>query len=335
MYIAMIIDCSFYQKHLYLILIATVLSLALVLIFGHTEGGGRRWIRFGLFAIQPAEFAKLTMIIFVSDFIAGNQKRKVEISKFLQKFIFSFFCLVGGLIIFENDLGTIILIFIVCAAMLIHSGIIKFAIKNLVSLFKIFVITALSIAILFYTTIWMLSYRKGRIEAFVGLLSNIFNIEYIFADKSRYIYQIKQSISAIGSGGIFGKGLGGGDISSLGFLSQASNDFAFASIGEQFGFVGSIIFISIYMLLFFKMNKLSKKIPSLFSKYLCLGITYAIVFQALLNMFVTAGIAPTKGITLPFVSYGGSSLLMCMISAGILINLSQYETNSGNKKWRR
>jgi cell division protein FtsW len=203
----------------------------------------------------------------------------------------------------EPDLGTPILIAGVCFAMLFCAGI----------KMKAVLASGIGASLLIAEEIIRKPYRLTRFKDYIASFTNI--------DASSY--QVKQSLNALGSGGIFGKGPGKSEMKLM-FLPEAHTDFIFPIIGEELGFMGSCAVIVFFIYLFLKGIKMSKNMPDTFSQYLCLGITFIIVFQAIINLSVATGIFPAKGLPLPFISFGGTSLVITMAAAGILINLSQY-----------
>lgn len=297
-----LINYKFYKKNSKIIYFVTLISVILVLFIGTSKLGAKRWINIKGFSIQPSEFSKLSIIITLSEFIS---RKKNIIKKYKGLIAPTIIILLMILpIMLEPDLGTPILIVTVCFAMLFCAEI------------KINTILMIIIALVLFIIeeIFRKPYRLIRLKDYISSLLNI----------NASSYQIKQSLNAFGSGGLFGKGLGKSLIKIM-YLPEAHSDFIFPIIGEELGLLGTSIVSLFFLYLFFKGMKMSKTMPDVFSSFLCLGITFLIVFQAFINMAVTTGIFPTKGLPLPFISSGGTALIINMISAGILINLSQYE----------
>jgi cell division protein FtsW len=296
-----LIDYKFYQKYAKLIYFFTLLSVILVLFVGVSRLGAKRWLPISFFTIQPSEIAKISMIIILADFIS---RKKRLIDKWAGLFAPSVFVLLMLVpIALEPDLGTPILIAGVCFAMLFYAGI------NI----KAVLLGIASIILLIVEEILRKPYRLVRFKSYLASFINI--------DASAY--QVKQSLNALGSGGFFGKGFGKSEMKLM-YLPEVHTDFIFPIIGEELGFIGASTVIAFYMYIFFKGLKISKHMPDTFAKYLCLGITFLIVFQAIINLSVTTGLFPAKGLPLPFISFGGTSLVINMACIGILINLSQY-----------
>jgi cell division protein FtsW len=306
---AFLINYKFYQKYALQICFVAFIALIAVLIFGHSNYGATRWLKIGFLTIQPSEFAKMAMVIYMAEFIA---RKKTDIEKLSSAIIAP--CIILGIIcipiLLEKDLGTAVLIAAVCLTMLFCAG----AKIKAISIGAAVCLSAALCAIMFT------SYRRLRL---VRYLKSIIDIDEILKDSDGKYYQIKQSINALGSGGFWGKGIGSGELK-LGYLTQSENDFIFSIIGEEFGFVGAVTVVALFLFIFFKGMKISENMPDFFSKYLCLGLTLTLVFQALVNMLVSVGLFPTKGITLPFISYGGTSFVVSIMMSGILINLSHY-----------
>ncbi|MDR0915439.1 MAG: putative lipid II flippase FtsW [Endomicrobium sp.] len=298
-----IINYKVYQKFTKQIFIFTLFLVVAVLFVGKVHLGAKRWLEIWYITLQPSELAKIAVIISVADFIS---RKKILLNTY--KGLIAPIILITVMIIpiiLEPDLGTPLLILLVSIIMLFCAGI------------KIQSILIGIISALCFVCIEIINkpYRLLRVKNY---LTSFANIDYAS-------YQLKQSLNALGSGGLFGKGLGKSTMKLL-YLPEAHSDFIFPIIGEELGLVGTLIVISFFLYLFIKGIKMSDRMPDMFSSYLCLGITLLIVFQALINFFVTTGILPTKGLPLPFISSGGTSLIINMIAIGILINLSQYQS---------
>jgi cell division protein FtsW len=298
-----VINYKIYQKLNRKFFIFTLFLVILVLFIGKVHLGAKRWIEIWYITLQPSELAKLSIIITVSDFISRKKSLLKTYKGLIAPVIFIAVMLIP--IILEPDLGTPLLILVVSITMLFCAG-----------------ITIQSILISIISTVGFCCieiikkpYRLFRLKNYIVSLSNI--------DQSSY--QLKQSLNALGSGGLFGKGLGKSTIKLL-YLPEAHSDFIFPIIGEELGLIGTVTVVSFFLYLLIKGIKISARMPDIFSSYLCLGLTLLIVFQAFINFFVTTGIFPTKGLPLPFISSGGTSLIINMIAIGIIINLSQYKS---------
>ena len=297
------IDYHFYRKYANIILALSVLLLIIVLIpgIGSLKNGARSWIKIGPFGLQPSEFAKLGMIIFLAKYLANNQKNLSSI----KKGVFPILLIIGiifGLIMLEPDFGSAMVMMLALMIIIFISGV-KPSFFTSLGLLGILGITGLII---------IAPYRLKRIISFLNPWS----------DPLGSGYQIIQSLYAIGPGGLFGLGFGN-SIQKQFYLPEPQTDFIFSIISEEFGFLGVLIVTSFFAFIFYFILKISFKQKELFAKYLSFGLGIQIIVQALLNLCVVVGLIPVTGVTLPFLSYGGSSLLVSMISIGIILNVSK------------
>jgi cell division protein FtsW len=298
---AFLIDYRFYKKYAKIIYILSWISVVAVLFLGVSRLGAKRWLNFGFFNIQPSEFAKIAVIIIIAGFISRKKVMIETLKGLIAPLAMILFMLLP--IALEPDLGTPILIAAVCFAMLFCAGL----------PIKVVLLSGMAGGLLIAEEIARKPYRITRFHDYLASFINI----------DAASYQVRQSLNALGSGGLFGRGLGKSEMKLM-YLPEAHTDFIFPIIGEELGFLGACVVISFFIYLFFKGIKMSKHMPDVFSEYLCLGITFVIVFQAIINLSVATGVFPAKGLPLPFISFGGTSLAISMAAAGILINLSQY-----------
>ena len=280
------------------------LLLILVLIpgIGTVRNGSRSWFGIGGFGVQPSEFAKLGMIIFTSKYLAFNEKALKDIKKGVLP-ILGVLMLVFGLIMLQPDFGTGVIIVISIIALLFVSGVkmgffIKMGFLGLLGVVGLII---------------MAPYRMKRIVSFLNPWS----------DPLGSGFQIIQSLYAIGPGGLLGLGLGN-SIQKHFYLPEPQTDFIFAIISEEFGFVGVLIVASLFLIIIYRGFRIAIHCENKFGKYLAFGITFQLAFKELLNLMVVVGLIPVTGVTLPFLSYGGSSLLITMLSMSILLNISKY-----------
>lgn len=280
------------------------LLLILVLIpgIGSVRNGSRSWFGIGGFGIQPSEFAKLGMIIFTSKYLAYNEKILKNIKSGVLP-ILVVLILVFGLIMLQPDFGTGIIIVISIIGLLFVSGV------NMSFFIKIGILGMIGIVVL----IIVAPYRMERIISFLNP----------WTDPLGSGFQIIQSLYAIGPGGLLGLGFGN-SIQKHFYLPEPQTDFIFSIISEEFGFMGVLIVSSLFILIIYRGFRISKNCENRFGKYLAFGISFQLAFQTLLNLMVVVGLIPVTGVTLPFLSYGGSSLLITMISMSILLNISKY-----------
>ena len=296
------LDLNFIKKRANLILGVCFLLLILVLIpgIGSVRNGSRSWFGIGGFGIQPSEFAKLGLIIFVSKYLSKHQKEMKDVKGALP--IFLVVGLFFLLIMLEPDFGTAMVLALTLVALIFASGLkISFFIK--LGVLGLIGIVALIIAA---------PYRMARIVSFLNPWS----------DPLGSGYQIIQSLYAIGPGGILGQGFLSSRQKHF-YLPEPQTDFIFSIISEEFGFLGVLIVCGFFFFLFYRMLKIALRSNDLFQKYLALGLGLLIFIQASLNLAVVVGLIPVTGVTLPFFSYGGSSLLISMISVGLVLNVSR------------
>lgn len=296
------IDYKLYKKHANKILLICAILLLLVLIpgVGTLRNGSRSWFKIGPFGLQPSELAKLGLIIFTSKYLEKNNSEIKNVYKgVLPLFlvIFMFF----ALIMLEPDFGSGMVIVMSLMIILFISGV-KLSFFGVLFALGLIGITGLII---------IAPYRLKRIISFLNPWS----------DPLGSGYQIIQSLYAIGPGGLLGLGFGN-SVQKQFYLPEPQTDFIFAIISEEFGIFGVISVTFLFAIMFYLIMKISIKCNNLFGKYLSFGLGMQIMLQALLNLCVVVGLIPVTGVTLPFFSYGGSSLLVSMISIGIILSIS-------------
>jgi len=297
------IDYHFYQKKANFILFCCALLLILVLIpgIGMVRNGSRSWFSLGPIGVQPSEFAKVGLIIFVSKYLAKNQKSLDNIKKGLLP-LFLVILLFFALIILEPDFGSAMVLVLNLILMIFASGV-KISFFASLGVLGLIGIAGLII---------IAPYRVKRIVSFLNPWS----------DPLGSGFQIIQSLYAIGPAGILGLGYGN-SIQKQFYLPEPQTDFIFAILCEEFGLIGAFVVAFMFAYLFYLTIKVSLKQVDSFAKYLSLGLGMQIILQASLNLCVVVGLIPVTGVTLPFFSYGGSSLLISMISIGILLNIGK------------
>ena len=294
------IDYHLYQKYSHLILIGSFLLLILVLIpgIGIVRGGSRSWFNLGLFALQPSEIFKIALIIYVSDYISHHYHQMKKLRYCLKPLI------VMGLgfllIMLQPDFGSG---FVMCCSILVMIILTPFPFR-----YVVFLGCAGVIAIVLM--ILSAPYRLKRIIAFLNP----------FQDPLGSGFQMIQSLYAIGPGGILGVGFDQ-SIQKHFYLPEPQTDFIFAIYLEEFGFIGGVLFILLYAYLFITCFNFSKECDDLFGSFLIIGITSMIGIQTMINLGVVVGLFPVTGVTLPLMSYGGTSLLVTLIEIGIMYNI--------------
>src|SRR5262249_11361883 len=264
--------------------------------------GARRWIKFRGFSMQPSEIAKLSLAMFLARFL---ERRAGEETSFWRTILPCFLVLgvVAGLVAKEPDLGTALMLAIICFTVCFTAGMRP---KHLAY--------AMVPALLYVGEMLIFTpFRLKRLSAFIDP----------WADAQGTGYQVVQSLIAVGSGGTHGLGFAQGRQKLL-FLPFAHSDFIFAVVGEELGLVGALIIVFVFAIFLWRGMRAALRAPDPFGMLLGIGIVVGIVSQALLNISVVLALVPTKGIPLPFISYGGSSIVPTLAGVGILLNISQY-----------
>lgn len=274
----------------------------LVAVFAFPEiNGARRWIRMGPFSIQPSEIAKIALPVFLAYFLTRNQDRVGEIKSTVIPCLGALI-LMGGLIFIEPDLGTTIVLCAIFASVYFAAG---------AKLLHIATVAA-AMVVMALAAVLMAPWRVERLMAFLDP----------FAHSDDAGYQVVQSLYAIGSGGIFGEGFAKGQ-QKLFYLPYPYSDFIFSVVGEELGLVGTLAVVIAFGLLLWRGARAAVKSPDRFGMLLGVGLITGIIVQALFNISVVTSLLPAKGIPLPFISYGGSSVLVTMAAVGILLNISR------------
>ncbi|NUR55524.1 MAG: putative lipid II flippase FtsW [Acidobacteria bacterium] len=301
--IVMRIDYRHYRQPIVIWSALGIVALALVaVLFGPRINGARRWFGVAGVGLQPSELAKLAVIFFVAAVLERRMERIDELTYSLLPIAI----VVGGvvgLILLQPDLGTALSILVIASAMVFAAGINYRYIAGLVLL-------SLPAA---YIVLVSADYRRRRLTAFLNP----------WEDPLGDGFQVIQSLIAVGTGGVFGRGLMAG-VQKLFYLPYPETDFIYAVIGEELGLLGASIVLACFCVITWRGLRTAMRAPDRFGAFLALGLTAMVAFQAFFNMSVVLGLLPTKGIPLPFVSFGGSSLLISMIGMGILLNVSQH-----------
>jgi cell division protein FtsW len=295
-----------------LLLIASVMLLIGALLSPKINNV-HRWLVLGPFRAQPSELAKLVMVLFTASFVAS---RKDALNEGKRALLFYFLVLgtILGLVFAEPDLGTTACIAFTSILLLYLAGL----------RYRYILLILVGAAVSFCLMIFRFPYQLERILAFLNPEKDPLGINY----------QINHSLIAFGSGGWTGLGLGQGE-QKLGYLPETHTDFIFAIVGEEAGLLGAACVLTLFLLLFRRGVKVSLRANSSLGTFLGLGIVGMIVIQALVNMSVVVSLLPTKGIPLPFISVGGSSLLATLAGIGILLNISSQPGDPADKPWYR
>jgi rod shape determining protein RodA len=277
-----------------------ILFLGLVLFIGKEGAGAYRWIDLKVFDFQPSEVAKLIIIITLARLLVDYEER---ITSFFNVPVFLIHVCIPMLLIFKQpDLGTALVFIVIYFGMLFMAG---------VNWKHLLIVACSGIAI--FPLLWsrLMDYQRMRLIVFI-------NPE---VDPLHHGYQLKQSIIAIGSGGVSGKGLFEGTQARLQFLPAQHTDFIFSVLGEEFGFLGAVVLLLLYLFLIYKILKIGSFSKDTFGALICSGVATMFIFQILVNIGMTLSIMPVTGLPLPFMSYGGNSMLINMLSIGIVLNI--------------
>jgi len=294
----------------YGLLLLTIFMLMAVFAFSPINGA-RRWIKFSGLSIQPSEISKLALAIFLAYFL---EKRAGEERDFWRTFIPAGFitALLAGLIVIEPDFGTSMMLAIMFVIVIYTAG------ARLLHL-------GMAAAPAFILAAALLIFVPWRLTRLVTFLDP-------WADPQKSGFQVVQSLIAVGSGGTNGLGFAQGKQKMM-FLPFAHSDFIFAVVGEELGLIGTLTILLVFSLFLWRGLRTSLLAPDRFGKLLSMGIVTGIVAQALFNISVVLSLVPTKGIPLPFISYGGSSLVPTLAAVGVLLNISQHASGSVSFDW--
>lgn len=278
--------------------ILITLSLVAVWLLGHRVHGSTRWIDLGIFRLQPAEFAKLIMVVIMAKFLdqSGEKLKNIWYVSLSAVYVI----IPAGLILLEPDLGTALVIFLTWALMLLFSRMNK---KHLLML----LVGALILSAISWLFV-LQPYQKNRVYTFFDPNQ----------DPQGRGYNVLQSKIAVGSGSLTGRGVGRGLQSQLKFLPERQTDFIFASTAEELGLFGSLFILGMFGIIFARLIKACQLARDNFGMYLTLGIFFMLLIQVLINIGMNIGLLPVTGIPLPLLSYGGSSLVMTMLSLGLV-----------------
>jgi cell division protein FtsW len=283
-------------------IVAAVLTALVIALFQPTINGTHRWIVvLHRFQLQPSEFAKPALVLFLASYLARKEERINELTSTLLPLAFVV-AIFAGLILLEPDFGTASTLVLVAAGMIFAAGVSWMRVVT----FALMIIPAALLLVL------SADYRRERLVTFL-------NPE---ADPLGKGFQAMQSLIALGTGGLRGLGIGNGR-QKLFFLPEPHTDFIFSIIGEELGFIGAFLLVAVFAFLVWRGFRVTRFSQNRFDFYAALGFTLMIGVQALLNISVALCLMPTKGLPLPLVSYGGSSLITSLIAVGILLNLSQ------------
>ena len=303
LWLALRTDYRRLEKFVLPLLGLAVLLLVLVLIpgLGVSVNGSRRWLRFGPLSFQPAELAKLALVVYLAAFFA---RKRDELGEFWRGVVppLAVGGVLAGLVLAQPDLGSCLTLLVLTLGLLFLAG-------ARTRWLAVLVVPTLPLAAL---AVWMAPYRMRRVFAFLDP----------WQDPRGGGFQIIQSWLALGGGGLLGRGIGESK-QKLFYLPEAHTDFIFAIVGEELGFLGATVVVVLFAVLVWRGLRIGLRAADPFGAYLALGITVLVATQTLVNLGVVTGMLPTKGLPLPFLSFGGSALLMTMLATGVLLNISQ------------
>ncbi|MFT6407212.1 MAG: cell division protein FtsW [Arenicella sp.] len=293
-----------WQKLSMPILVFAIVLLVVLLFIGVEVNGSTRWLSLGGIRLQPAEFAKVAIVLYAASYLTRKQS---EIKKFSKGIVNMgvVLAVVGGLLLIQPDFGSFVVIAVTVGLMMFLGGI------RISHTFLCLSVVASAMALM----IAMSPYRMKRLLGFLDPWSDPYGSGF----------QLTQALIAVGRGEVFGVGLGA-SIQKLYYLPHANNDFILAVIGEELGLLGIILVIGLYATLLHRalvISRTAELVGRVYASRLAQGIGFLLVFQAVINIGVNLGVLPTKGLTLPFISYGGSSMLVCCIAMGLLFGVDR------------
>lgn len=294
------IPYEYYRRLSKPLIILTTILLVVTLLFAPNIKGAGRWLDLGFISLQPADIAKLILIIHLAVLL---EAKAGIIDSYRNGFLYFFIWIIGvsGLIMLQPNISSGIMLIIISLAVIYAGG----------ARFKHIFVSMIISGVIIGSTAMIFPHSRSRIFSYVDSITSGGDLNF----------QVKQALFSLGSGGIFGVGIGNSMQSNL-FLPEAYGDFIFAILGEEFGLVGSIIVLLAYLIFLVCGILVAKKSKDMFGQLLAFGITISIVFYAFVNVAVTTGVFPTTGLPLPFISYGGTSLIFLCVSVGILINIA-------------
>lgn len=301
-----VVDFRFFRRTSVItsMFIASCAVLCLLFVMGHIAKGAQSWFRFGFFSFQPSDPVKLVLILLLAKYFT---KRHIEIAYIRHIIVSGFYALIlFVLVLLQPDFGSAIIIFLIWFGMVMVSGISK---KHL---FAVFFVGGLSFFLLW--TFAFKEYQKQRIFTFINPLADVRGVGY----------NAYQSTIAVGSGRLLGKGIGYGTQSKLSFLPEYQTDFIFAAFSEEWGFVGSLLLLFIFGVLIWRIISMSSRGASNFETLFGLGLSIFFMSHLVINIGMNVGLLPVTGITVPFMSYGGSHLIVEFAGLGIISGMARY-----------
>jgi cell division protein FtsW len=307
-----LIPYHFWQKHARTFFLITMAFLIALFIpgLGNEYGTAQSWLHFGFFSVQPSEFLKLTLVFYLAVWL---QKKESSIATFKEGFIpfVLLLCISTFFVAIQPDLGSFLVFSVIASVMFFVAG------GNILHLF----LGAGAAGFLGLPIILNKDYIRNRFTVFIHVLFHPDDMTY----REGIGFQVYQALIAIGSGGLFGVGYGK-SIQKFGYLPEVQSDTIFAAMAEELGFFRLLIVLGLYGIFVYRGYRVARNAPDRFGLMVATGITTAIAFQTILNICVNLSLFPITGLTLPFISYGGSSLLSTLAGVGILLNISMHST---------
>ncbi|MFA7360131.1 MAG: putative peptidoglycan glycosyltransferase FtsW [Candidatus Kapaibacterium sp.] len=300
-FFAVKIDYRIYQDASKFIVIGAILLLIIVLFTTSSVKNVNRWIYLGPLSIQPSDLAKYALILHISTLLVRKETYLGDLYRGYLPIVF-YVLLICGLIAIQPNFSTAVIVFISSMLLMLTS---KIKFKHI----AVTIVTLIPFAVLFVLS---KSYMLARIENYAE-----------YSSKGTAQHQLNQAIIGLGNGGLFGVGMGN-SVQKEFFLPESYGDFIFAIMGEEYGFIGTLFVVLLFMVILLRGYKTAKDVVDPFGKYLAFGITTIIMLYAIVNMSVASGIFPTTGVPIPFVSFGGTALIFNSIAAGVLVNISSF-----------
>lgn len=316
LFTASLIDWRFLRRSSSVIVLFAISCFILLLLFivGSIFKGAQSWFNFGVFAFQPVDFAKIVLVLLLAKYFS---RRHIEIANIRHILTSGFYTFIIFILVFlQPDFGSAIIIFAIWLSMVLFSGISK---RHLLAVFLIGLVTFFGLWFFVFR-----DYQKARIISFINPLTDLRGTGY----------NAYQSTIAVGSGEIFGKGVGLGSQSKLKFLPEYETDFIFAAFSEEWGFAGVIVLFILYGVVFWRIVDIAKKGATNFETLYGMGLASIFLFHFVIHVGMNIGLLPVTGITMPFMSYGGSHMLAEFLGIGILLGQSSYAraVNKGESK---
>ena len=306
LFIVQHINYNFWKKIAFPLFVLSMLMLALVFIpgIGIRSYGASRWLSLGPFSFQPSEMMKLSIVLYLAAWLEHREEKIKDFVEGLVPFVM-ILAIISFLLVKQPDMGTLGVLILISMSIYFISG----------ARFSHLMLLGGGGFLALLTLIKFESYRMNRLLVFL----------HPELDPRGIGYQINQALLAIGSGGVFGVGLGH-SLQKFNYLPEPVNDSIFAIIGEELGLMGTIVLVFLFVMFAGRGLKIAKNAPDRFSRLAAVGIVSWIVFQAFINISAISGLIPLTGIPLPFISYGGTSLVFLLVAVGILLNISKYST---------